>query len=102
MNIYTLLEKLVDNLPSDQDKKAGTEVIQQLKTICAFGYAAESIKSETDETIHTHVKMSEVDVFHPGKLHDICGICGTELRSAYDPDYSQVGYADLKYRKKWW
>ena len=87
MDIYRMLEKLVDNLPSEQDKKAAREVIDGLQSINAFGSAARSIESVTDESRHVHVIMTEWDGMNAGMLIDKCKECKAKLSAPYPPQY---------------
>lgn len=77
MNIYGLLGKLVDGSTlGETDKKAAKEVIQKLDSINAFGSAARSLESDTNESVHVHVFETNWDKLNAGKLVDICRECG--------------------------
>lgn len=88
MDIYSLLQKLTDGSQlGETDKQAAREVIHKLKVINAFGSAAASAESDTDETQHVHIKETQWDKFSAGKLIDMCRECGEKLSAPYDPQY---------------
>lgn len=92
-----MLNKLVDGSTlGEPDKQAAREVIKKLDNINAFGSAARSIQSDTDELAHTHVWETQWDGLNAGKLIDKCRDCGKAKGPAYDPRYTG-GYRGARY-----